>query len=109
MATAVHRHIEGGTELQTVGGPIADPGQYLQGPGDRWWRQYHVFSVQWTPAEYIFRIDGRETLRTTRNVSHHPEFLILSMLSSDYELGALGGEEHLPQRTDVDWVQVWRS
>jgi hypothetical protein len=107
MATAVHRHTNGGSDLQTVGGPIADPERFLDGRGDRWWRGYHVFSVEWTPEEYVFRIDGRETLRTTRNVSHHPEFLILSMLSSDYELGALGADAHLPQQTDVDWVAVW--
>ena len=66
-----------------------------------------MFSVEWTPDMYIFRIDGRETMRTTRGVSHHPEFLILSMLSSDYELRSLGGDKQLPQHFYVDWVQVW--
>ncbi len=107
MSTAIHRHTDGGRELATVGGPIADPDRFLRGPNDRWWNAYHVFSVEWTPREYVFRIDGQETMRTTQGVSHHPEFLILSMLSSDYELGALGGEQHLPQHAYVDWVAVW--
>jgi hypothetical protein len=107
MATAVHRHSEDGDGLVTVGGPIADPDQYLAGDGDRWWRAYHVFSVEWTPHEYVFRIDGQETMRTSQGVSHHPEFLILSMLSSDHELDAPGIDHHLPQHMYVDWVQVW--
>jgi hypothetical protein len=65
-----------------------------------------VFSVEWTPHEYVFRIDGRETTRITSGVSHHPEFLILSMLSSDFELGRLGAHP-LPQGLDVDWVAAW--
>ncbi len=40
-------------------------------------------------------------------VSHHPEFLILSLLSSDFELGLLDGEDQLPQHVDVDWVAAW--
>ncbi|MCY7401942.1 MAG: glycoside hydrolase family 16 protein, partial [Nocardioides sp.] len=28
-----------------------------------WWDEFHVFSVEWTSAEYIFRIDGREYYR----------------------------------------------
>jgi hypothetical protein len=90
-----------------VGGAVRDPDQYLATRTDRWWRNYHVFSVEWTPEEYIFRIDGHETMRTDEGISHDPEFVILSMLSSDYELGALEGDDRLPQHMDVDWVQIW--
>ena len=37
------------------------------------------------------------------------EYLILSLLSSDYELPDLGGEDRLPQHMYVDWVQFWRA
>jgi len=67
-----------------------------------------VFSVEWTPSRYVFRIDGKETFRTSRGVSGRPEFLILSLLSSDYELGYLGGEARLPQSMKVDWVRFWQ-
>jgi hypothetical protein len=63
--------------------------------------------VEWTPREYVFRIDGQETMRTSQGVSHHPEFLILSLLSSDFELRLLRGEDQLPQHVDVDWVAAW--
>jgi beta-glucanase (GH16 family) len=107
LATAIHRHEANSTGTTTVGGPLPDPDRYLEGRTDRWWRNYHVFSVEWTPREYVFRIDGQETMRTSRGVSHHPEFLILSLLSSDFELGLLDGEDHLPQHVDVDWVAAW--
>jgi beta-glucanase (GH16 family) len=92
-----------------AGGWIANPGSYLGGKGDSWWSSYHVFSVEWSPSGYVFRVDGRETFRTGLGVSERPQYLILSLLSSDYELPGLGGEDRLPQHMDVDWVQFWRS
>lgn len=92
-----------------AGGWIADPGQYLGSQSDSWWSNYHVFSVEWSPGGYVFRVDGRETWRTTDGVSGRAQYLILSLLSSDYELPNLGGEDRLPQHLYVDWVQFWRS
>lgn len=52
--------------------------------------EFHVYGVEWTPYEYIFYIDGKETWRTNitpdkneegkeyNNVSHVPEYFILS-------------------------------
>ena len=107
MSTSVHRHSTGGDALTSVGGRIDDPDRFLADGSGRWWTGYHVFSVEWTPHEYVFRIDGQETTRITSGISHHPEFLILSMLSSDFELGRLGSDERLPQHLDVDWVAAW--
>jgi beta-glucanase (GH16 family) len=92
-----------------AGGWIANPGSYLGGKSDSWWSRYHVFSVEWSPAGYVFRVDGRETWRTSLGVSEQAEYLILSLLSSDYELPALGGDDRLPQHMYVDWVQFWRA
>jgi beta-glucanase (GH16 family) len=94
---------------QKVGGQLDDPGQYLAAQDDSWFKRYHVFSLEWTPTEYIFRIDGQETWRTSEGISHQPEFPILSLLSSDYELSHLGGEKNLPQTMQVDWVRFWQS
>jgi beta-glucanase (GH16 family) len=88
---------------KTAGGWLPDPGQY----GDDWSSKYHVFSVEWTPKKYVFRIDGQVTDTITQGVSGQSEFLILSLLSSDYELQHLDGEDKLPQQMDVDWVKVW--
>jgi hypothetical protein len=93
-----------GTTSTKVGGFVQNTPRF----GEDWAAKYHVFSVEWTPQRYIFRIDGKETFRTSKGVSGQPEFLILSLLSSDYELGYLGGEDKLPQSMKVDWVRFWQ-
>ncbi|CAA9408755.1 MAG: GH16 [uncultured Nocardioides sp.] len=93
-----------GTPTRVAGGPIADQSSY----GSDWAGTYHVFSVEWTPTEYVFRIDGREVLRTTAGVSQTEEYLILSLLVSNYEANKLPSPESLPQSMAVDWVRVWQ-
>jgi beta-glucanase (GH16 family) len=67
-----------------------------------------VFSVEWTPTAYIFRVDGVETYRQTKNISGAPEYLVLSLLSSDWELPDLDTSK-LPVDMKVDWVRVWQQ
>ena len=88
---------------QTVGGWLPD----VEDLGDDWADEYHVFSVEWTPDEYVFRIDGRVTARLEGETSGQEEFLILSLLSSDYELPRFNGE--LPESMEVDWARVWET
>jgi beta-glucanase (GH16 family) len=85
---------------------IEDARDFLADKDDEWWNSFHVFSVEWTQHEYVFRIDGREAWRTSDGVSGQPQFIVLSLLSSDYELPNLpdGG---LPQEMQVDWVRHW--
>ena len=65
-----------------------------------------MFSVEWTPKAYVFRIDGRESARITEGISEVQQYPILSLLSSDYELENLGNESLLPaallRRLDPD-------
>ena len=75
---------------------------------DDWWKSYHVFSVEWTGKHYVFRVDGVETYRTTGAVSQEEEYLILSLLSSDWELSKLNLET-TPKQMQVDWVRVWKK
>ncbi len=88
---------------QTVGGWLPDVEQY----GDDWASDYHVFSVEWTRDEYVFRIDDEVTQRLEGETSGREEFLILSLLSSDYELPRFNGE--LPEQMEVDWARVWET
>jgi beta-glucanase (GH16 family) len=90
-------------------GWIRNPEQYLQNEKDDWYKRYHVFSVEWTPSAYIFRIDGQETGRITKGISRVPEYPILSLLSSDYELKKLGDEKNLPQTMKVDWIRTYQD
>lgn len=71
-----------------------------------WSNSYHVFSVEWTKGAYVFRVDGREFWRETTIVSQAPEYLLLSMLTSDYELEKLT-RSTMRQSAKVDWVRVW--
>ena len=67
---------------------------------------WHVYSVEWTPTRYVFRIDGTATLVTSRpHVATSPETMILSLLSSDYELPYL---RSTAPAMAVDWVRVWQ-
>jgi beta-glucanase (GH16 family) len=94
------------------GGWIKKPDQYLQNEKDEWYKRYHVFSVEWNPSGYIFRIDGQETGRINKGVSAVPEYPILSILSSDYELSKLPGKDekkNLPQTMEVDWIHTWQD
>ena len=92
-----------------IGGWIKKPERFLSEKKDGWSKRYHVFSVEWSPTAYVFRIDGRESARITTGISGVPQFPILSLLSSDYELKKLKGEFNLPQTMSVDWIRFWQA
>ena len=100
----IHRY-EGGRIVKT-GANI--PNTFLHGPRDGWGKNFHVFSVQWTPRWLVFRIDGKETWRVGGRISSYPELLILSLLASDYEIPLIR-DRQLPQHMYVDWVRVWET
>jgi beta-glucanase (GH16 family) len=70
--------------------------------------EFHVYSMLWTPEEYIFYIDGMETWRTKEAVSKHDEYIILSLLSSTGEAARIN-EEEFPDYMLVDWVRVFQK
>jgi len=73
-----------------------------------WWDQYHVVTLEWTQNQYIFTVDGKETFRTSEGISQTDKFLILSLLTSDWELPAMNAKG-LPDSMPVDWVRVWQK
>jgi beta-glucanase (GH16 family) len=75
-------------------------------PRDNWSTGYHVFSVLWTPQRYAFYVDGVRIRTVSRGVSEVPEYLVLSTLTSGWELPRFPPGARL--RTDVDWVRVWQ-
>ncbi len=54
--------------------------------------KYHVFSLEGTPRQYVFRIDGKETCRSKKGVSGRHQFVILSLQSNSYEIPLLDGD-----------------
>jgi beta-glucanase (GH16 family) len=97
-----------GKKLIKTGSWIKDSKSFLKNNKDGWSKNYHVFSVQWTPKTIIFRIDGKETWRTSARVSKARQYLILSLLASDYEALEMS-DKKLPQHMYVDWVRVWET
>jgi beta-glucanase (GH16 family) len=90
---------------------------------------WHVYSVEWTPAELVFRVDGEVSYRVTRTMVEHygawafdgNKYLILNMaLGGTYPFKTNGAREPyfgLPRATVdriragealllVDWVKV---
>ena len=73
-----------------------------------WDDDFHVYSVDWSEQGYVFRIDGTEVERIAEGISQQPEYLILSLLTSDWEASYLDRKQ-LPDSMDVDWVRVWQK
>ncbi|NLH44427.1 MAG: family 16 glycosylhydrolase [Planctomycetes bacterium] len=67
---------------------------------------FHTFGLHWTPEEYVFYIDGKETWRTRAGgVSQVPEYAKLTE-----EIGDWGGDikkANLPDHFTVDYVRVY--
>jgi len=81
-----------------------------------WWKRYHVYSAEWDRNQLVFRIDGTVTQRISRRTPNTSYFLVISQLSSDWELKRLTNpvrraegvqQTKLPQSMLVDWVKVW--
>jgi len=68
---------------------------------------FHTIALEWTPEEYIFFVDGKETWRTQTAVSHRSEYIILST-----EVGPWAGDirrAQLPDSLIVDYVRVYQK
>ena len=88
----------------SAGGELANVPAIL-GKGKTPSNGWHVYSVQWSPSGYIFRIDGTPTFSTSQLRSSVPEQMVLSLLTSDWELPNLKKPSAVMR---VDWVRAWQ-
>ena len=68
---------------------------------------WHTVGLEWKKDEYVFYVDGQETWRTDKAVSHTPQYIILSM-----EVGKWAGDiagAKLPDRVYFDYVRVYKA
>lgn len=81
-----------------------------------WWSKSHVFSVEFTRNNVIFRVDGVQTKKMSRELPDESYYIRMSMLSSDWETGRLkkpvNGGKKAPTSatkgtTKVNWVRAW--
>src|SRR6476661_8929734 len=84
LATFTHRY--DGRRRVSTGGWVPRSSSYLRSRRDGWSRNYHVFSVEWTPTTLVFRIDGKESVRMRGSISAVRQFPILSLIAADYEI-----------------------
>jgi hypothetical protein len=110
LASYVHSVNPNGS-IKTVGGEFKS--RHLLSKNKKkqkkkqWSQGWHVYSVEWSPTGYVFRVDGKVTLKTAKLVSRHPEKVLLSAITSDWEQPALKVNK-LPTVTKFDWVRVWQ-
>ena len=67
---------------------------------------FHTIAVQWTPTEYVFFYDGKETWRSKKGISHRTEYIILSC-----EVGKWAGDitkAKLPEAVVFDYVRAYQ-
>lgn len=106
------RGVQNKTHRVQPDGTVVSDGGYIPNntpKTDRaWWDEYHVASVEWTKDSYVFRVDGVETMRTTKGISQAKDFILLSFYSSDWELPRMKAS-NLPSSMNVDWVRVWQA
>jgi beta-glucanase (GH16 family) len=79
---------------------------YKKNTKSSWWKGYHVFSVEWTTTRVIFRMDGKVTKSVAKTTPGTDYFLVMSLLSSDWELDKLTSPS---AKMSVDWVKVWKT
>lgn len=77
-------------------------------PGKELCDDFHVYGLLWTKKEYVFFIDDKEFFRTAKGLSHQPQYIVLSLLSSDWERKRLE-EAKLPDAMLVDYVRVYAN
>ena len=68
---------------------------------------WHTVGLEWKKDEYVFYVDGKETWRTDKAVSHTPQYIILSL-----EVGKWAGEiakAKLPDSVLFDYVRVYKT
>lgn len=108
LRSYVHR--PSGSKFITSGGPIkARRVQQIMGSRAYASDRFHTYTVVWTPRAYVFSIDGEQTLKVTNAIGTEPVGLVLSLLSSYYELPALKKVKKFPVTMQVDWVKVWQK
>jgi beta-glucanase (GH16 family) len=69
--------------------------------------EYNTYGVEWSPEEYIFYINGRETGRlSTGGVSQNPEYLLLSVEFAGSD-GVQSSDRHGVGKIELTPAQNW--
>jgi len=97
--------------MKKKGGPVRQSKTISR----KWWNAFHEVSVEWTATKFVFRVDGTVTKTIKLKPGNAEYYLILSLLSSDWELPRLAHpirkgkpvSNLSKQKFRVDWVRIW--
>jgi len=90
-------------QFHLMGGPVdGDPKSPLADMS----QDFHIYAMNWTPKACVFYCDGIEIMRETKAVSKVPEYIVLSLLCSNWERPKLDVAK-LPDTLQVDYVRVY--
>lgn len=92
-------HIDGYNENLKSVGTMSSHANITEG--------WHTFGVLWEESGYKFYVDRKLVWETNQNISHHEEFMILSL-----EIGDWGGDiskAALPDCYEIDYVKVYKK
>jgi beta-glucanase (GH16 family) len=73
---------------------------------------YHVYSVEWTPEEITWLVDGHEfghIVNSDRSPFHQPFFLILDLAVGGTWPGPPTAETKFPAQMAVAWVRAYQQ
>jgi hypothetical protein len=68
--------------------------------GSRYARGFYIFTLEWKPDLLVWKINGIEVMRETRNVPQEEMYIILS--------GGLDKPIHGSSAMEIDWVRVYQ-
>lgn len=68
--------------------------------GSRYTRDFFIFTLEWTPEKLVWKINGVEAMRETKNIPQEEMYIILS--------GGLDKPIHGTSAMEVDWVRVYQ-
>lgn len=74
----------------------------------RWSKVYHKYGVLWAPDGYTFYIDRVPVAFTAQGKSDVPKYLVLSILTRDYEIPDYRRDEADTYKLSVESVRVWQ-
>lgn len=70
---------------------------------------YHTFGLEWTPEEYIFYIDGKQSWRTDAAVSHRDQYLVLSLEVDKRHKAVIERNPNFWDSVYFDYVRVYKK
>lgn len=70
-------------------------------------KDFHVFTLEWTPSEIIWIVDGVERAKMTENVPNKPINIILNSGVGGYYPGDPDETTQFPQYYEIDYFRYY--